>query len=231
MTIDSNNSDYIFEDNHSTREKNKILKVTFTDGIVICYKKTSATFIETLRRIGVEKLQQVDLKLCHLPLISKEIYPKYEQWMKPLDEGWYVNTQSTSEQKYLQLNSIVRQLKLDIKLEIGADIVPSSVKSFQKSRNRKGALLIKKPDGQYIGGDSATEVYIETLKWIGLDMLKRKDIELEGKKVVTPYQLYKSQQEVEKGSWLTIPSDTNKKVKSLRVLTAILKIKLDINAL
>lgn len=38
MTIDSNNSDYIFEDNHSTREKNKILKVTFTDGIVICYK-------------------------------------------------------------------------------------------------------------------------------------------------------------------------------------------------
>lgn len=62
-------------------------------------------------------------------------------------------------------------------------------------------------------------------------MLKRKDIELEGKKVVTPYQLYKSQQEVEKGSWLTIPSDTNKKVKSLRVLTAILKIKLDINVL
>ena len=108
MTIDSNNSDYIFEDNHSTREKNKILKVTFTDGIVICYKKTSATFIETLRRIGVEKLQQVDLRLCHLPLISKEIYPKYEQWMKPLDDGWYVNTQSTSEQKYLQLNSIVR---------------------------------------------------------------------------------------------------------------------------
>lgn len=225
------NAKYEFETGFVQRGLKKVLRVTFPDGKVLCYKSITLTFVETLRNIGVERLQEINLELCHLPLIAKEIYPKYKQWMKPLDDGWYVNTQSTSEQKYLQLKSITKQLDLDIKIEIGENIKPSPVKSFQRTGDKGRVLLIKTPDGSFIGGESPMEVYKETLKWIGLDMLKQKQIELEGKKVVTAYQLYKSQVEIEKGTWLTIPSDTNKKIKALRVLKALLRIDLEINVI
>lgn len=251
---------YDFEKTSPKRNKSKKIKVTLPDERVICFENNTITFIETLRVIGIEKLKNLDLTLCHLPLFSKEIYPKYKEWMKPLDGGWYVNTQSDSETKYLQLKLIINHLKLDIKLELDENFEPfttkeslrlksiiqkmdmdDELKSFldgkiicpnkeaTKKRVPSKCLMVKTPDRNIIHGDSAQEVYIETMKWIGYETLKQKVIELEGKIVVTPYKLYNSQHEVEKGTWVTVPPDTNRKFKALRVLNAILKLNLEIS--
>lgn len=75
-----------------TRAQKKLIKVTFADGTVICYSNATTTFIEALKKIGVDKLKDIDLEIGHLPMISKECHEKFKDYMKPLEGGWYVNT-------------------------------------------------------------------------------------------------------------------------------------------
>ena len=74
-----------------TRSKKKLIRVTFPDGEVICYNNATSTMIAALKKIGSDKFPAINLELCHLPLLSKEIYPKYKEWMKPVGDGWYLN--------------------------------------------------------------------------------------------------------------------------------------------
>ena len=67
------------------------------------------TFVEALQKIEADKLKEVKLESYHLPLISQEVYPRFKDWMKPLGNGWYVNVQSDSDQKYMQLVSIAQR--------------------------------------------------------------------------------------------------------------------------
>ena len=70
-----------------TRAKKKYLRVTSPNGNMICYKNATSTMIAALKKIGVDKFPLIKLELCHLPLLSKEIYPKYKKDMKPICEG------------------------------------------------------------------------------------------------------------------------------------------------
>ena len=92
------------------RRLRSLLRVTFPDGKVLCYKSATMTFVEALQMISTDKLSQVKLESYHLPLISQEVYPRFKEWMKPIKDGWYVNVQSDSDQKYMQLVSINQQL-------------------------------------------------------------------------------------------------------------------------
>ena len=74
------------------RTKKKRIRITFNDGKVICCKSSLSTMIATFIEIGSDKFPLIDMTMCHLPLLSKTIYPKYEEWMKPVCDGWYVNT-------------------------------------------------------------------------------------------------------------------------------------------
>ena len=104
-----------------SRAKKKLLRVTFPNGKVICYNNATSTMIAVLNEIGEDRFSSIKLDLCHLPLLSKEIYPKYQKDMKPICEGWYLNAQSNSDTKFLQLKAINEQLELGLKIELGAD--------------------------------------------------------------------------------------------------------------
>ena len=73
------------------QSQKKLLRVTFPDGVVLCYKNVTMTFVEALRKIGVDKLQNVQLEVYKHPIITREIYKGYEADIKPLDNGWYVH--------------------------------------------------------------------------------------------------------------------------------------------
>lgn len=103
------------------RAKKKLLRVTFPNGKVICYKNATSTMIAVLNEIGEEKFPSIKLELCHLPLLSREIYPRYKKDMKPICEGWYLNAQTNSDGKFLQLKAINDQLDLGLKIETGTD--------------------------------------------------------------------------------------------------------------
>ena len=214
-----------------SRAERKLLRVTFPDGTVVCYKNATTTFVEALRRIGVQNVASVNLELCHLPLFTKELYPRFKDYLKPLDEGWYVNTQSDTTQKYLQLVSVKNQLGLDINVEIGSNIQPSSVKGFIKTRERTDCLLVKFPDGSFVGGQSPKETYIETIKKVGFDILRYKEFVMLGKEIVTRFQKYPNQIEVERGLWLTIPNQTKEKIKVLEGMSNKLKLYLEVSTI
>lgn len=213
------------------RSQKKQLRVTFNDGTVYCYKNATVTFIESLRKIGIDKLKDINLEIGHLPLISQECHERYKEYMKPLDNGWYVNTQSDTSQKYIQLTSIKNSLGLDYIVEIGSDFETSNVKSFAKSREKKDCLLVQLPDGSYVGGESPKETYSLAIKRIGPELIFRKELMTSGKEIVTRYKKYPNQVETGNGMWLTVPSQTKDKIRVLESVSSKLKIQLTISTI
>lgn len=209
----------IYEDDEKVGRRGysqkKLLRVTFPDGTVICYKNVTMTFVEALRKIGVDKLQNVHLDIYKRPIITREIYEGFEADIKPLDNGWYVFACGDSTEKYLRLTTIIKQLEIeDIKVEIGTDFETSNVKGFTKAKKKVGGLLIQFPDGEFVGGESPKDSYIQAITKIGLDIICQKGFEDHGEELVTRYNKYKNQVQ-SGGKWITIPGQTKDKIRAL----------------
>lgn len=206
----------------------KLLRVTFPDGTVLCYKNVTMTFVEALRKIGVDKLQNVHLDIYKRPIITREIYEGFEADIKPLDNGWYVFACGDSTEKYLRLTTIISQLQLEgITVEIGTDFETSNIKGFSKARKKVGGLLIQFADGEFVGGESPKDSYIQALTKIGLDIIYYKGFEDRGEELVTRYNKYKGQVQ-SGGKWITVPGQTKDKIRVLERISQKLNLGLKI---
>lgn len=206
----------------------KLLRVTFPDGTVLCYKNVTMTFVEALRKIGVDKLQNVHLDIYKRPIITREIYEGFEADIKPLDNGWYVFACGDSTEKYLRLTSIINQLQIEgITVEIGTDFETSNIKGFSKARKKVGGLLIQFADGEFVGGESPKDSYIQALTKIGLDTICYKGFEDRGEELVTRYNKYKGQVQ-SGGKWITVPGQTKDKIRALERISQKLNLGLKI---
>lgn len=206
----------------------KLLRVTFLDGTVLCYKNVTMTFVEALRKIGVDKLQNVHLDIYKRPIITREIYEGFEADIKPLDNGWYVFACGDSTEKYLRLTTIINQLQIEgITVEIGTNFETSNIKGFSKARKKVGGLLIQFADGEFVGGESPKDSYIQALTKIGLDTICYKGFEDRGEELVTRYNKYKGQVQ-SGGKWITIPGQTKDKIRALERISQKLNLGLKI---
>lgn len=211
------------------RAQKKLLRVTFPNGKVICYKNATSTMIAVLNEIGEEKFPSIKLELCHLPLLSREIYPRYKKDMKPICEGWYLNAQTNSDGKFLQLKAINDQLDLGLKIETGTDFETQEEPDKERRSKSKDKLLIKMPDGEYIANDSALDTFLEVVWQLGIEDIRKKDLSWGGNPLVTNKKIAKNQVQVDSNRWIIVPNTTKEKVKLLRVIGAMLHIKMDIN--
>ena len=184
--------------------------------------------IAALNKIGSDKFPAIKLELCHLPLLSKEIYPQYKEWMKPVGDGWYLNAQSNSDNKYLQLRSISDQLSLGLVVELGTDFETQVNPNKEKKSRTKDKLLVKFPDGEFVANDSALETYLETIWKLGIDDIMRKHLTWGDKDLITTNQVANGQIQVGERRWVAVPNMTKDKAKLLRVIAAMLHIKLEI---
>lgn len=210
------------------RSQKKLLRVTLPDGKVVCHKSATMTFIDALAGLDSSCYEKITLENCHLPLVSREIYPRYKDWMKPLPDGWYVNTQSDTQQKYMQLNSIKIQLGIQMEIEIGTDFITSDEKVAQKSKKRDAKLLVKFPNGEYVAGDNPIDTLIEAIWEIGPENIKRKELVFKDKSIITFSKQYNGQVQVGKDLWLTVPSLTKEKYMMLRNISSVMKLGLEI---
>ena len=210
------------------RAKKKLLRVTFPSGKVICYKSTTDTMVAVLQELGEDVISKIELELCHLPIVSKEIYPKYRKWMKPICDGWYINTLSNSDSKFLELKSINDQLSLNLKLELGADLDAEDKPDKEKRTKSKDKLLVKFPDGQYFANNSTLETFLEVVWEIGIDNIKRKDLSWGGNPLITTSKMFNNQVQVDSQRWIIVPNSTRDKIKLLRVIGAMLHINMEI---
>ena len=213
------------------RAKKKLLRVTFPNGKVLCYKNTTETMIATMQELGVDIMSKVKLELCHLPLLSKEIHPKYKEWMKPVCDGWYLNTQSNSDSKFLQLNAINEQLSLGLTVELGDDFETQDNPNKERRTKTKDKLLVKFPDGQYFANNSATDTFLEVIWEIGVDKIKQKELTWCGKPLITASKMFNGQVQIDNERWIIVPNTTKDKVKLLRVIGAMLRINIEITSI
>lgn len=213
------------------RAKKKLLRVTFPNGKVLCYNNTTETMIATMQELGVDIMSKVKLELCHLPLLSKEIHPKYKEWMKPVCDGWYLNTQSNSDSKFLQLNAINEQLSLGLTVELGDDFETQDNPNKERRTKTKDKLLVKFPDGQYFANNSATDTFLEVIWEIGVDKIKQKEMSWCGKPLITTSKMFNGQVQIDNQRWIIVPNTTKDKVKLLRVIGAILRINMEITSI
>lgn len=211
-----------------TRAKKKYLRVTFPNGEEICYKNATSTMIATLNKIGEDKFPLIKLDLCHLPLLSREIYPKYKKDMKPICDGWYLNAQSNSDSKFLQLKAINDQLGLGLKIELGDDFETQEEPERPKRYKSKDKLLVKMPDGEYIANDSALETFLETVWQLGVDEIRKKELSWSDNPLITRTKIANNQVQVDSDRWIIVPNTTRDKVKLLRVIGAMLHVKMEI---
>lgn len=213
------------------RARRKLLRVTFPNGKLLCYKSTTDTMIATMQELGDDVIANIKLQSCHLPLLSKEIYPKYKEWMKPVCNGWYLNTQSNSDTKFLQLNAINEQLSLGLKIELREDFVAQDNPNKEKRTRTKGEILVKLPDGQCFANNSITNTFLEVIREIGIDKIKQKELTWCGKPLITTSKMFNGQVRIDNERWIIVPNTTKDKVKLLRVIGAMLRINMEITSI
>lgn len=211
-----------------SRAKNKLLRVTFPDGEVLCYNNATSTMLATLNKIGSDKFPAINMELCHLPLLSKEIYPQYKRWMKPLCDGWYLNAQSNTDNKYMQLRTINDQLDLGLTIEVGVNFETQVDPNKERKGRKNDKLLVRFPDGEYVANGRALDTYLETIWKLGVDDIMRKHLSWGGKDLITTQQVANAQVQVGERRWVMVPNMTKDKAKVLRVVSAMLRINIEV---
>lgn len=210
------------------RASRKLIKVTFPNGKSICYKNVTSTMVDSLIEIGSDRFTDIKLEMCHLPLLSKEVYPKYKEWMKPVCDGWYLNTQSNTDTKYLQLRAISEALKLGLCIELGSELEPTESGKKEKGTRSKDNLLVKFPDGEYIANGTSLDTFLQTIWKLGIDEIARRDILWAGRPLISTCKTNNMQVQVGQNKWATVPTTTKDRYKLLRVISMHLRVNLEI---
>lgn len=117
----------------STKGPQTNLKVVFEDETIV-NEKAVATFMEVLRRIGLERIYGLGIKWCGIPLIATEENGKYNQ---KYENGYYVNVNSSTERKQKQLYDIAEAFNLSIHVDIIDERGDVLVKEQQKRETSK----------------------------------------------------------------------------------------------
>ena len=86
--------------NFSNKSKKTCLSVKFLYETTIENSYAYETFIDTILKIGVEKVSELNMKWVGLPLVSKEKNNFYNQ--HETESGWWNVTHSSTNQKRLQ---------------------------------------------------------------------------------------------------------------------------------
>ncbi len=99
----------------------KGMKVTFPDGTVIWNRQAIDTFINTLRKIGLERIASLNIQHGRgHNLVSKDKRPTVPGriWQHECD-GWYIYSNISNSQKVEDLKLISRHFHLGLKIEEG----------------------------------------------------------------------------------------------------------------
>jgi len=92
------------------------LMVTFPDGKIINNRYAYETLIDVVQKVGVRKVEGLDLKHLGLDFISKKRDDFYNQ--HELSGGFLILTHSSTIKKKQQLDEISDRLKLGLKVEV-----------------------------------------------------------------------------------------------------------------
>ena len=94
------------------------LKIIFADGTVIHDVWEAETFVAFVRKVGVERVRSLGLKQCKIPLVSNTIDKKYGDKQKPLGNGWYLMTNTSTQSKLKDIEAIAKAFDIKVKVDV-----------------------------------------------------------------------------------------------------------------
>lgn len=77
--------------------------------------KAVITFVDVLKRIGLDRIRALGMTWCKIPLISTVKDEKYNQ---KFEDGYYINVNSSTDRKQKQLYEIAASLGVEIRVDV-----------------------------------------------------------------------------------------------------------------
>lgn len=105
--------DYIFKRNSKTKVREKI-SVTFPDNTKINHKKVVDTFVETIQKIGLEKIKPLNIYCAGVALISETKDNYYHQHKFG---NYWIMVSTATKNKIMILKEINQKLNLKLNIE------------------------------------------------------------------------------------------------------------------
>lgn len=107
----------------------KGMKVTFPDGTVIWHTQAIDTYIETLRKIGFERVSKLGFIHAGYNIVGKDKRPTVagHTWQHECD-GWYIYSNISNKTKAEDLKRISDHYSLGLKIEEGKPNDESEIK-------------------------------------------------------------------------------------------------------
>ena len=79
--------------------------------------KAKDTFVEAIKKIGLQRVHDLDVKFNNSSIVSKALNKKYMKDTVEMD-GWYIMNHSNTQDKKSKLEKISWALKLGLKVEM-----------------------------------------------------------------------------------------------------------------
>ena len=156
------------------RSKTHILRVEFPNGTVLQEKNVSETYAQTIKLIDPELVALMELSHAGVGIVSKTLDAKYAQYQKPIGDGWYVMTNSSTNTKCTDLQLISDELELDLKISLvpldGSEI--TVLQHVEMPEGTRAKIRVTFPDGHVSQPSKVLEVLVEVVKYAGADRVR-----------------------------------------------------------
>ena len=145
------------------------LKVEYPNGKVLDYDSVANTYVEVITDFYPELIAEMGIEHAGVNIVSTTLDDKYGKYQRPIDGGWYVMTNSPTEAKKRDIQTISDELGLDLKVSIisldGGEFIPEQF----ESKESKGWTKVKitYPDGRVSIPHVAFEALVEVVKYAG----------------------------------------------------------------
>ena len=156
------------------RSKTHILRVEFPDGTVLQDKNVSETYARAIKLIDPDLVALVNLSHAGVGVVSKTLDSRYAQYQKPIGDGWYVMTNSSTNTKCNDLQTISDELELDLKVYLvpldGSEI--TVLPHVEIPEGTRAKIRVTFPEGRVIFPAKVLEALVEVVKYAGADRVR-----------------------------------------------------------
>jgi uncharacterized protein (UPF0262 family) len=94
------------------------IRVKLPDGRIIQEGRVSQTLVDVVKYAGAENVRSLEISINKDNLVTNKVAPAYENSVKPVGNGLFVHTNSSTQTKFAQIQQISDDLNLGLIVEL-----------------------------------------------------------------------------------------------------------------
>ncbi len=234
--IDWENPYYTPESNNGKR-KRYILRVTYPDGRIVEERVVYKTLVDVVETAGVERVQELGIKLNNCDLVSDTVTPLYEIGQKSVGKnGLYLMTSCDTVTKY----KIIEQISDELDLDLSVDFIPINndgttaqaiPKPYSIVGQKRQKIKVTFPDGRVVQENKVFKTLIEVVLYVGIEKVRSLGIIVNGDNLITNTinPLYQNAlKPLGENLYISTAQDTQRKYAIIKQISDIFNLNLQI---